>query len=221
MRLLGSALSVLLALVSATLAVAPAQAVSARDPIVLVHGWQGNDWNWDVYRVWFEQDGYAADELFAWDYDTSQSNATTAEQLKRYVDQVLAQTGADQVDIVTHSMGGLSSRHYLKNLGGQPKVDDWVSIGGPNHGTVWAWGCWQTSCQQMRPGSSFLTALNRGDETPGSPSYYTFWSYCDEVITPDESTILSGAVNSRVGCVGHLSLLGHFPTYAGVRDAIR
>ena len=35
-------------------------------------------------------------------------------------------------------MGGLSTRYYLKNLGATQYVDDWVSIGGPNHGTTFA-----------------------------------------------------------------------------------
>jgi triacylglycerol lipase len=40
--------------------------------------------------------------------------------------------------------GGLSSRYYLKNLGGQASVDEWVSIAGPNHGTGTANACFGT-----------------------------------------------------------------------------
>lgn len=45
------------------------------------------------------------------------------------------------MDVVAHSMGSLSSRYYLKNPGGTARVDEWVSIGGPNHGTYTAAGC--------------------------------------------------------------------------------
>ena len=57
------------------------------------------------------------------------------------VNEIKAATGAAKVDIITHSMGGLSSRYYIKNLGGAANVDDWVSLAGPNHGTTWAYGC--------------------------------------------------------------------------------
>ncbi|KQY55526.1 MULTISPECIES: esterase/lipase family protein [unclassified Nocardioides] len=194
---------------------------AGHDPVIFVHGWSGASWNWDYYVGRFEADGWSADELYAWDYDFTQSNVTTAGQLRAYVDEVLARTGASKVDIVTHSMGGLSSRYYLKNLGGTAKVDDWVSIGGPNHGTNFAWGCWTTSCGDMRPGSTFLTALNSGDETPGSMNYRTFWSPCDEIINPDTSVILSGATNTQTGCVGHLGLLADGSTYTGVANAVR
>ena len=64
-------------------------------------------------------------------------------------------------------MGSLNTRYYLKNLGGTEKVDDWVSLGGPNHGTTSANICCEASCVEMRIESTFLRELNREDETPG------------------------------------------------------
>lgn len=199
----------------------PASAAPRHDPVILVHGWLGADWNWTLMQSWFRGDGWADNELHVWQYDWGQSNATTAHQLAWKVDSVLAETGANKVDIVTHSMGGLSSRYYLKFLGGTSKVDEWVSIGGPNHGTNAAYACWTTSCGEMRYNSDFLNSLNAGDETPGGVRYGTFRSWCDEVINPDSSTILSGAANYQVGCIGHISLLASYGTYSGVRDFIR
>ncbi|MQA24654.1 MAG: lipase, partial [Micromonosporaceae bacterium] len=95
---------------------------------------------------------------------------------------------------------------YLKFLGGTSKVDAWVSLGGPNHGTNWAYGCWWQACYDMRPGSEFLNTLNAGDETPGYVRYGTWWSPCDGIINPDESVLLSGATNTRTACIGHNSL---------------
>ncbi|WP_442805365.1 lipase/acyltransferase domain-containing protein [Streptomyces sp. WAC00288] len=118
----------------------------------------------------FRADGWPADHLDQWTYDATQSNTTTAVRLAKEIERVLERTGAARVDLVTHSMGALSSRHYLKNLGGTAKVDAWVSLAGPNHGTDAARWCAGTPCIEMRPGSDFLSALNSGDETPDLPA---------------------------------------------------
>jgi triacylglycerol lipase len=77
--------------------------------------------------------------------------------------------GATKVDIITHSMGTLSARYYVRNLGGDGKVDALVSLGGANHGTSTANLCFDASCVEMRPNSTFLTNLNSIDETWGTP----------------------------------------------------
>ena len=120
---------------------AGASAATAHDPIVFVHGWNSSGSVWNTMISNFQRDGWASAELINWSYNTSQSNATTAAQLRDKVNAVLAATGNSKVDIITHSMGGLSSRYYVKNLLGEGKVDDWVSLGGPNHGTDTANAC--------------------------------------------------------------------------------
>jgi len=210
------------ALVAASIMLVPAARASASEPILFVHGFSGAAWNWDVMIDRFEAAGYPPAELRAISYNSAQSNTATAQEVSQEVQELKAATGAAQIDIVTHSMGGLSSRYYLRNLGGTGNVDDWVSIGGPNHGTWTAAACsLLASCREMIPGSSFLRALNSGDETPGSVRYGTFWSPCDEIINPDGSVLLSGATNTRIGCIGHLSLLASSSVYTGVRDFVR
>jgi triacylglycerol lipase len=166
-------------------------------------------------------DGYTDAELYNWTYYSAQSNATTAAQLATKVDSILALTGATQVDIITHSMGALSARYYIKNLGGGSKVDAFISLGGPNHGTNTAWFCGQTACVEMRPNSRYLNSLNQGDETPGSIiRYKTWWSPCDEVINPQKSTILSGATNSQTACLRHSDLHENATVYSQVKAAL-
>ncbi|WP_262059752.1 esterase/lipase family protein [Streptomyces sp. STR69] len=208
-------------LLSLSLASTPAHAAS-HDPIVFVHGLSGSASGWDDWVADFEADGYSSSELFAWSYDWTQSNVTTASQLATEVKSVLAQTGASKVDIVGHSMGTLSSRYFLKNLSGTSYVDHFVSVAGVNHGTSIASLCgWlYTSCKEMQTGSSFLTALNSGDETPGSVSYAAYWSDCDEAINPDTSAELSGATNVDVGCISHTDMNNDHGVYEQVRDFI-
>jgi triacylglycerol lipase len=204
----------------------PAQASSSSsftptsNPVLFVHGYTGDGSNWNTMAGRFQNDGWPSSHLDQWTYDWHQSNATTAQQLSAEVDRLLSATGATKVDIVSHSMGGLSSRYFLKNLGGGDKVDAWVSLGGPNHGTDSANSCFDTSCTEMRIGSSFLASLNSGDETPGAPRYATWWSPCDTVINPDSSVALSGAANTKTACLSHTGLLSDATVYAQVRDMI-
>lgn len=183
-------------------------AVSERDPILFVHGWNSSGSTWDTMVSRFRADGYTADELMAFSYDTSQSNRTTAAEIADRVATLLEFNGATQVDIIAHSMGSLSSRHYVKFLGGaEGPVDSWVSLGGPNHGTDTANFCFSTACAEMRAGSSFLDELNAGDESPGDiVDYATWWSPCDSVINPDSSVPVDGAANTQTACIGHSDL---------------
>jgi len=196
-------------------------AASAHDPILFVHGWNSSSSTWNTMVSRFQADGWTASELNNWSYNWHQSNATTAADIGNKVNSILAATGATKVDIISHSMGGLSSRYYLRNLGGDQKVDDWVSLGGPNHGTDTANFCFDASCVEMRQGSSFLKALNSGDETPGAVTYGTWWSPCDEVINPDSSVSLSGATNTQTACMSHSSLHEDAGVYAQVREFVR
>ncbi|WP_217214048.1 triacylglycerol lipase [Streptomyces sp. AC550_RSS872] len=208
-------------LLSLTLSPTPAHA-AAHDPVVFVHGLSSSASSWDDWAGYFEADGYTSAELDAWSYDWARSNATTAQQLATEIRNVLARTGASKVDLVVHSMGTLSARYYLKNLGGTSYVDDFVSTAGVNHGTSTAsWCAWlYTSCAEMNTGSSFLSALNSGDETPGGVSYASYWSNCDDALTPDTTAILSGATNVEVGCVSHTDMNNDHGVYEQVRDFI-
>ncbi|HEX2314126.1 MAG TPA: triacylglycerol lipase [Thermomonospora sp.] len=197
----------------------PAHA-AAPDPILFVHGYSSTGSVWNTMAGRFRADGWPSGHLDQWSYDYRQSNATTARQLSDRVNRLLAATGATRVDVVTHSMGGLSSRYYVKNLGGGGRVDAWVSLGGPNHGTTTADSCSDTSCTEMRIGSAFLTDLNSGDETPPGPRYGTWWSPCDSIINPDDSTVLSGAANTRTACLSHSALTSDATVYGQVRDLV-
>ncbi|MEV0222188.1 triacylglycerol lipase [Streptomyces sp. NPDC050704] len=220
-RIAGTVLATALASLCLPLFTSTAEAAT-RNPVVFVHGLSSSSSSWDDWIADFKADGYQASELFSWSYDWGQSNATTAQQLSAKIQSVLSQTGASKVDLVVHSMGALNSRYYLKNLGGTAHVDDFASAAGVHHGTTTAGWCgWlYTSCREMNTGSAFLTSLNSGDETPGSVSYASYWSNCDDALTPDTTAILNGATNVEVGCVSHNEMNNDHGVYERVRDFI-
>jgi len=150
-------------------------------------------------------------------YDANASNATTAAIISEKVNALLKATRSTQVTIVGHSMGTLSARYYVRNLGGDGKVSAVVSLAGANHGTTVAAFCFSVACREMVPGSSFLTALNSIDETWGTPRYATWWSPCDEVINPRESMLLADAINTQTACLTHSQMYQDAQVYAQVK----
>jgi triacylglycerol lipase len=181
---------------------------SAYDPVLFVHGYKPTSGGWNPMISSFEQagwPGWGSYYLNDWNYTWSQSIVTTASAISTKVNHILSTTGKTKVDLITHSMGSLSARYYIKNLGGATKVDDFVSLGGLNHGTTAAklslpyigCGSTPTPCNEMVENSTFLNHLNAVDETPGSVQYLTVASDCDPVVSTD-SVKLNGAQKNEV-----------------------
>jgi triacylglycerol lipase len=201
-----------------------AAGAQAHTPILFVPGFSENESLWKTMIERLEKAGWGKAELNNWQYNTAQSNATTAKEEATKIAEIKQKTGAAKVDLVTHSMGALSSRYYIKNLGGTSTIEKWVSLGGPNHGTESARFCtFDVSCQQMVPNSTFLNELNAGTEVPGSPTvgYHTWWSPCDEIINPHTSVIINGAVNTETECISHVALTTNEKVYTQVREYVR
>ncbi|MFJ6700248.1 esterase/lipase family protein [Streptomyces sp. NPDC091272] len=215
--------SLALALAGGPASAASPPAAEPSNPVVFVHGRNAGPGVWGAMTDYFAGHGYARDRLFAWEYDSSQStNEVLHGQLAAYVDEVLRSTGAQQVDLVAHSLGSLPTRWYAKFGEGRQKVGNWVSLAGPNHGTSLGWFCaaWDQGCKDMTPGSYVVSHLNDGSEAPGPVRYTTFWSACDEQILPAKSTPLSGATNNQTSCLRHNDLLTDPTVAAGVHAAL-
>jgi triacylglycerol lipase len=170
-------------------------------PVVLVHGtFEGAADNWSTLSPQLEAAGYCVFALEYGDRGTGEI-AASAGQLARFVDAVLAATGAHRVSLVGHSQGGMMPRWYIKFLGGATKVDDLVGLAPSNHGTTNP-GAFVTgatfceACDEQRAGSAFLEQLNAGDETPGAVSYTVVETRYDEIVTPFTSAFLSGGANT-------------------------
>lgn len=191
------------------------------DPIIFIHGYGGNSDDFCPMIDRFRADGWTDNELYAYDYSLVASHATGADEIRGQVDRILAVTGAQKVDIIAYSAGSVSSRYYLRTLGGDSQVDAWVSLAGPNHGTETALNCSFPPCLEIRVGSAFLANLNSGDETPGFPRYSTWWSPCDDTINPDASVPLAGASNHQTACIAHIQFLVDPVVYQQVRDWTR
>lgn len=94
-----------------------------------------------------------------------------AKAIARAVDAERKAHPGAKIALVGHSVGGMSARWYLKELGGAPKVATYVSIGSPQYGSSAA--CTQNVGREICPGDPFLGAINKGDDSPGPTSYFS------------------------------------------------
>ncbi|KAF8355364.1 hypothetical protein PRIPAC_96987 [Pristionchus pacificus] len=135
-----------------------------KTPVIFIHGnsdaalRQGFGHNdmigWENTIDYFQKKGYTSAELYATSWgDTNSAYASsrthdcaTTMRLRRFLEAVIAYTGADQVSLVTHSMGVTLGRKIVKGgkIGAEDgacdvgipirNVDVFVGLAGANYG---------------------------------------------------------------------------------------
>ncbi|MEZ5168953.1 MAG: alpha/beta fold hydrolase [Acidimicrobiales bacterium] len=232
--ILAAAVAVLTAAATLSTGAATAGAVG-RDPVIVVAGTFSPAIANEVLANRLRADGY---DTYIFELPTlgTQDINLTAGALNDFADAVRAATGASKVDLVGHSQGGLVARSYVKDFGGAAEVDSLITLGTPNRGTSVAnlatflglGNCLGvTACAQMASGSSYLNALNAGDDTIGQVRYTTIRTAYDELVRPvDNATLYDGAVNVRVQdrcwlrVVDHVGLIFDGAVYSGIEQAL-
>jgi len=134
----------------------------------------------------------------------------------RVLGAAVDRTGAARVDLVGYSAGGIVVRLLLADPARAPRARRVVLLGSPNHGTEVAGaaaaldpGLCTGACAQLAPGSALLAGLNRDDETPPGPRFFSIWTAADQTVVPPATARLDGAANIRVQDVCPSASLGH------------
>lgn len=179
-------------------------------PVVLVNGSFLNSYaNWAMYSPQLAADGYC---VFGLDYggtgfgpyfQTGDMRDSAAE-LGGFIDDVLARTGADKVDIVGYSQGGMVPYYYMNRLGGADKVDTMVGLAAPVSGSA---GYGVLTALTTTPGisaaiastlpavvdgtagSEFIDEMSAGGITRPGVRYVTVSSNADLVVPLQESEL--------------------------------
>jgi triacylglycerol lipase len=200
----------------------PAAAIEpdySKDPVVMVHGYFLGDvgsWTWMKSRL--VQEGWPPEYLYSFQFkDVFGCNPDHGHELKAVVDKALAETGREKVDLLCHSMGCVDGRYFVKFLCGYEVVRDFVSIAGAHKGSVM--GCLEpfscgaeAMCVGPQEGawmqSDFFLPLNWCDITPGKAIRYTsIWTPLDEIIVPQENSIIEGAWNVKLQALAEHGLI--------------
>lgn len=133
--------------------------------------------------------------------DGSESLDVLARQVSRHVEAIREQEC--RLYLVGYSMGGLICRYYMQALGGMHKIDRWVTISSPHHGTLTASIFWGKGVKQMRVGSTFLERLNKSVDSLKNVPLLSLWTPYDLMIVPAHSSRLPIGENIAVDCLAH------------------
>lgn len=187
-------------------------------PVVLLHGVLCNAGVWVPLVRHLRRKGVRG--VYSLSYGPPLASIDAfADQLADKIGAIVAVTGARQVMIVAHSMGGLVARAYIRTHG-TAMLARVLTIGAPHHGSMHAWFFPGTSLAQIRPGNAWLAALNRERVDP-SLRFVSLWSWHDSMVAPQTSSELPGAVDVALVGIGHNALLGESEVFAYALDEIR
>ncbi|HEX9694753.1 MAG TPA: alpha/beta fold hydrolase [Actinomycetota bacterium] len=181
---------------------------AASTPIVLLHGYFHNRSAFLVVRRALRRAGFRHVSTMNYNVIGHDVNEL-AEQLSAHVDRVLEETGAHQVHLIGHSLGGLVARAYIQLCGASDKVHTCVTLGSPHGGTYAAWAGRGRAARDLRPGSDLLERLE--DAAPCDTRFVAYYSNLDAMIIPaSNAKIVSTNIRARnvlVKDLGHMSFL--------------
>lgn len=118
--------------------------MSTKYPVILVHGIVLKQMK--IINAF----GKISDQLMADGYNSFVAEIdavgaidTNAAQLKRYIERVLEESGAEKVNIIAHSKGGLDSKYMITELGMEDKVASLTTLCTPHNGSLIASKLWE------------------------------------------------------------------------------
>lgn len=189
-----------------------------RKPTLLVHGFLDTcdtPW-WNLLQRYLESNGWNRVETV----NVGGPPGTTVGSPRDYADTVgeavedlHGETG-EEVNVIAHSMGGLDSRWYIEQEGGDAYVDRLVTLSTPHQGTrLTNLVPFAPGARDMTPSSDFIRTLNTG-EPPESVDYTAVWSQLDPAVYPrrraklPERWLEAGGRNVKAGAYSHLEMVG-------------
>lgn len=195
---------------------------SAMPPVLLVHGYVCNSGYWHRFSQALQRERI---NHFALDLEPVFGSIDDyVPLLRQTIESICRDTGSERVIIVAHSMGGLAARAYLREHGSE-RVAHVITIGSPHHGTAIAErGPGQNSRQMewSKSGASpWLQALEASESAATRSLITSIFSYQDNIVSPQLSSVLEGANNLPFFGIGHVELALHPAIHACVLQEIR
>ena len=174
-------------------------------PIIVLHGYAMNRANFWALAMRLRTAGLGP--VFGFEYWTLGRIAAGAKQLGWFVDEVREQTGAGEVDLVGHSMGGVVARYYVTLAGGDPVVNNVVTLGSPHAGTDLGKLGIGHPARELVLGSKLVQRLGAAPALSHA-KLTTILSHQDALVPASLQPHITGADRIEYDDLGHVALLG-------------
>ena len=158
--------------------------MSCRYPIILVHGIAIKQSK--VIKAFGKIEQVLDDaghDVYVADVDAFGSIENNAAQLKRYILSIMEKTGAEKVNVIGHSKGGLDTKYMIMNLDMEDKVSSLTTLCTPHRGSIVASWIWSLPHWIKRTLAFFINKFYKlmKDENPDA------MKACEQLRKVDES----------------------------------
>lgn len=172
-------------------------------PVIFVHGYFQNraDFWWMARQFRKASKG----PLYGFNYPWFDSVDRNVPRLAGFVERVCAESGAEKVTLVAHSLGGLVCVEYAHSPEGQRRVAHCITVGTPHAGVKWRGPILGRVAKELREGEFHAERRDRPVITPTLSVYSTH----DNIVHPPTTSALAsrGGRDVAIDGLGHLSLL--------------
>jgi pimeloyl-ACP methyl ester carboxylesterase len=172
-------------------------------PVLLVHGFVCNHRVWDAVTPQLRAQGHS---LLALDLEPLFTSIDDyAPLIDKAVTQLCGQTGAGQVVLVGHSMGGLAIRAWLR-VYGRTRAAKIITLGTPHHGTQEPQWVSTPNGAQMAWGSRWLSDLAQSETPVLRQRMHLAFTQHDNIVYPQRQQQLEGTQSTEFSGIGHLQM---------------
>jgi triacylglycerol lipase len=181
----------------------PATATPQRLPVVLVHGYLCNHRIWDDVATDLRAHGHAVLAVNLEPLFTSIDDY--APIVETAVATLLKATGASQVVLVGHSMGGLAIRAWMR-AHGTARVARVLTLGTPHAGTQVEPRTRTPNGRQMLWHSPWLAKLLDSEAPTTRAAVHIALTPQDNIVFPQREQVLPGVPVTEFPGIGHLQM---------------
>lgn len=178
-------------------------ATPERIPVLLVHGFVCNHRIWDAMANELRRTGHPVLGLNLEPVFGSIDNYVPL--IENAVESLRHQTGAQQIAVLAHSMGGLATRVWMK-VHGTARVARVLTLGTPHVGTRLATWSHTANGRQMRWHSPWLKELARGEPVANLQLIRIALTPQDNIVYPQREQVLPGVPVTVFEGRGHIQL---------------
>ncbi|MCB0420786.1 MAG: alpha/beta hydrolase [Bdellovibrionales bacterium] len=198
-----------------------------KHPVLLVHGVIHN--RSAFFALKSEMQKWQWTNVFTINYSTWHGSLTgMIEDLAKHVQQIKKETGASQIDIVAHSLGGLVARYYMTTGKGRGAIRQLITLGTAHRGAhlsgLLRFFLGGSLHRDLKKNSYFIESLNEVSP-PKNSRVVSIYTRRDKIVWPYTNCLLeeegcSQYLNIEMDVAGHMSLLYDKSVFFKIHDLL-